>query len=472
MVCCLLIAGCRGGSIHSDAPSPDGSVIASIRVAEVIMPAPDNSPVLSHKSYLRIQRMPPSAASNVTETLITTKPDEQYFLYAGGLTWSPNGRSVAFATGNVAVYGKKQPCRLWFLDISAKPEKALIAEGVHCFRWEDDTHLVYVAQDGAVYRVTVSHDGAPLDLKPLLQGGYLRDAGSHAYHYCGLSAGGFAFNNPLSPNARFLVYAESGSLIILDLSTASIENSFPLLGTPIAFWWDDASRNVVIGVQRKQDSYSHTHHYYLYQREKGTLTPLANRLKDTSQFSAWRPSGGGRVWCSDGKHLVLNSGHPYYKTWLFDTTSLAAVWMEREMKGLKAGIPSPLTMVPLPLEDGEYDSSRDPLPAYPDLGTTNHVSMEQKRNKTIRANNASKVVIEPSPHRNRLAVCLPVGERKNAKSTSTCFLLSIGATQKGEASLVVHSTTEVEGGERFLWTSDGRRLLFGAGAKWRWASVH
>ena len=504
MACSLVSAGCRGGSTHSFTPSPDGSVIASIRVVEVFIPTIECNPkILSHKSYLKVQQMPPSTKSSLTETLITNEPDQQYFLYAGGLTWSPNGRSVAFTTGNVVVYGKRQPCRLWVVGISAKPKKALIAENVHSSRWEDDTHLVYVTAAGAVYRTTVSDDGAVLEPKTLFPGGYLSDADAYAYHYCGLSdSGGFAFNNPLSPNAHFFVYANSGSLTIVNLSTATIEKSFPLIGTPITFWWDDASRNLVIGVQRKKDSYSYTHHYYLYQRERGTLTALANRLADTSQFSPYKPSNQGRVWCSDGQHFVLSSGYPYYKTWLFNTASLAAVWMEKGIKGIQAGASSQLTMVPLPLEDHEYDSSRAPLPAYPDWSATNHVSMEQERNKMIDANSASKVVIEPSPHGNLLAVRLPESEQKDAKSTSTYYVLKIDTDAKGETVLVVpkkilfDQKIAFEGEqslivrfllgitpkkkreawmeafrESFSWTDDGRGLLFVAGDKFRLESI-
>ena len=464
---CSLMAGCIQQDLSMFTPSPDGSVIASIKIVKRFIPGPEPK-YISHKAYLMIQKIPPSTDLGLTEMLITDDRYELYFLN-GGLTWSPNGRSVAFTTGNVKFDGN-QPCRLWIVGISANPQKALIAENVHSFRWENDTHLVYVTKDGEVYRATISDDGAVLEPKTLFPGGYLSDADVYAYHYCGLSdSGGFAFSNPLSPNAHFFVYANSGSLMIVNLSTATIEKSFPLIGTPITFWWDDASRNLVIGVQRKKDSYSYTHHYYLYQRERGTLTAIANRLADTSQFSPYKPSNQGRVWCSHGQHFVLSSGYPYYKTWLFNTASLAAVWMEKGIKVIQAGASSQLTMVPLPLEDHEYDSSRAPLPAYPDWSATNYVSMEQERNKMIDANSVSKVVIEPSPHGNLLAVRLPESEQKDAKST--CYVLEIATDPKGEMSLAVRKKIEFGRGESFLWRVDGRGLLFVADDKFRLESI-
>ena len=350
MMVCSLVSACSRGGTHSFTPSPDGSVIASIREVEVFIPAPDNPPVISDKSYLRIQKIPLSTESSLTEMLITDERGEHFFLHHGGLTWSPNGRSVAFTTGNVAIdYAKRRPCRLWIVGISAKPKKALIAENVHSFRWADGAHLVYVTEAGEVYRATISDDGAVLELKTLFSAGNLDGAYDYAY-----LLPQYEFNNPLSPHADYFVYGNGRNLTIVNLSTATIEKSFPLIGVPIKFWWDDAGRDCVIGVMKKTGEYKCTYHYYLYQREGGTLANLVNQLEDTSRaVSPYAPSGYGRVWCSDGKHFVLNSGYPYYKTWLFNTASWSAVWMEREIKKIKDETSSQLTMAPLPLEHRE-----------------------------------------------------------------------------------------------------------------------
>jgi len=493
MACSLVSAGCRGGSTHSFTPSPDGSVVASIRVAEVIIPAPDNAPVISHKSYLGIQRIPLSTEPSLAEILITNDRFEQYFLYRGGLTWSPNGRSVAFTTGNVGIDGN-QPCSLWFVGISAKPQKALIAENVHSFRWKDDTHLVYVTKDGEVYRATISDNGAILELKTLFSVGNLDGAYDYAYH---LSR--YEFDNPLSPNAEYFVYRNGRNLTIANLSTATIEKSFPLNGMPFRFWWNDAGRNCVIEVGEGNGTHQNRppYHYYLYQRERGTLTNLGDQLK-----SEWMSSSYGRVWCSDGKHLVLNSGYPYYKTWLFNTASRSAVWMESEITKIKEGTLSQLTMVPLPLEHLEYDSSQAPLPERPSGLDPNQLSVEEKRSKMIHANSESRVAIEPSPQGNLLAVCLPESEQKDSKSTSTYYVLKIETDAKGETVLVVQKKIlfdkkiAFEGEqslivrfllgitpkkkreawmeafrESFSWTDDGRGLLFVAGDKFRLESI-
>jgi hypothetical protein len=262
--------------------------------------------------------------------LITDERGEHFFLHHGGLTWSPNGRSVAFTTGNVAIdYAKRRPCRLGIVGISAKPKKALIAENVHSFRWEDDTHIVYVAEDGEVYRVTISDYSAVLELKTLFSAGNLEGDYDYAYH---LSR--YEFDNPLSPHADYFFYKNGGNLTIVNLSTATIEKSFPLPGIPIKFWWDGAGRDCVIGVGEEKGTHLNrpSYHYYLYQRGRGTLTNLGNQLE-----SEWLLPGYGRLWCCDGKHFVLNSGYPYYKTWLFNTASWSAVWMEREMESIKDG---------------------------------------------------------------------------------------------------------------------------------------
>lgn|GEM_PF-4540101 len=448
---CSLLSACSGGYTDSFTPSPEGGVIASIKTGGVSIPDIYPPVVISYKSYLRIQKIPPSTDLSLTETLITKDHKEPCF---GGLTWSPNGRSVAFTTGNVARdYVERRPFRLWTVGLSGKPKKSLIAENVHSFRWEDDTHLVYVTEDGEIYRAAISDDVAVLELKTLFSAGHLLDADDRAYHYCGLSGGGFEFNNPISPNSKYFVYGNGSNLTIVNLSTAAIEKSFPLDGLPISFWWDDGSGNLVIGVQKKKDRYEYTHHYYLYQLERGLLTNIANRLEDTSQFSPYKPSGR-RVWLSDGKHFILNSGYPYHKTWLFNTASLSAVWMEREIERFEDGnFSQPQRIITtLPLEDGEVDSSKEPLPG---------------------------LVIEPSPAGNLLAVRLPEGKQKHEKQTSTCYVLKIVTGPKGEMSLDVVKKVESRRIKRFIWsiredfiwTADGRGLLFVAGDKFRLESI-
>ncbi len=293
---CSLMAGCTQQDLSVFTPSPDGTVIASIKIVKRFIPGPE--PIyISHKAYLRIQKIPPSTDLSLTEMLITDDRYELYFLN-GGLTWSPNGRSVAFTTGNVGIDGN-QPCRLWIVGISANPPKALIAENVHSFRWEDDTHLVYVTKDGEIYRATISDDGAVSELRTLFSAGNLDGAYDYAYH---LSGYGYEFNNPLSPHADYFVYRNGRSLTIVNLFTATIEKSFPLLGMPIKFWWDDAGRNCVIGLGEEKGTHYNRppYHYYLYQREGGTLTNLGNQLE-----SEWWLSGDGRVWCGDGKHFIM-----------------------------------------------------------------------------------------------------------------------------------------------------------------------
>lgn len=430
-------AGCQSVSRHSPAPSPDGSVIASIDRVDFDLMGPE--PIHIYRgAYLTIQRIKQSREPGFTSIQIADK--SEYFSRSGGLYWSPNGRSVAFTTfPNKAI--RPETCRLWIVGIYAKPMKNLIAEDVYSFRWVDDTHMVYVTEDGEVYRATISDGGDIRKLEPLCSVGDLRDTdGRLAYHYPGLhDSGGYKFNNPLSPNAQFFVYGDGQNLTIVNLSTATIEKSFPLTGKPIKFWWDDGSSNLLIGVQKKKEGKygytGHTHHYYLYQRESGTLTNIINRLEDTSQFSPYEPSGYGRVWLSDGKHFILHSGYPYYKTWLFNTASLSAVWIEREIGRFKDGnFSQPQRLIAtLPLEDGEVDSSKEPLPKSPHWDDPNY----EKRGKMIEKNSSSRVVIEPSPVGNLLAVRLPEGKKKEGKSTSTCYVLKIVTDPKGEMFLDV-----------------------------------
>ena len=464
MVFNLMSAGCQSVGRHSLTPSPDGSVIALIDSVDFDIMGPE--PIHIYRgAYLRIQRIQQSRERGFTSIKIADK--SEYFSRSGGLYWSPNGRSVAFTTS--------PNDRLWIVGIYAKPKKNLIAEDVYSFRWVDDTHMVYVTQDGDVIEANLLDDGTVNERKTLFSVGDLRDTdGRLAYHYPGLSgSGGFKFNNPLSPNAQFFVYGTGQNLTIVNLSTATIEKSFPLTGTPIKFWWDDGSSNLLIGVQKKKkrEYIEDTHHYYyLYQRESGTLTNIINRLEDTSQFSPYETSGHGRVWLSDGKHFILNSGYPYYKTWLFNTDSLSTVWMEREMERFEDGNFSQRQrlIATLPLEDGEVDSSKEPLPKLP---REHDANLYEKRRKMIEKNSSSRVVIEPSPAGNLLAVRQPEGRQRHEKQTSTCYVLKIVPGPKGELSLDV--LKKIESGikkrflwidywipEDFFWTADGRGLLF------------
>lgn len=210
------------------------------------------------------------------------------------------------------------------------------------------------------------------------------------------------------------------------------------------------------------------------------MTNIINRLEDTSQFSPYEPSGYGRVWLSDGKHFILHSGYPYYKTWLFNTASLSAVWIEREIGRFKDGnFSQPQRLIAtLPLEDGEVDSSKEPLPKSPHWDDPNY----EKRGKMIEKNSSSRVVIEPSPVGNLLAVRLPEGKKKEGKLTSTCYVLKIVTDPKGEMFLDVVKKGESGIKKRFLWidfwvdedlfwTADGRGLLFFAGDKFRFESI-
>ena len=79
---------------------------------------------------------------------------------------------------------------------------------------------------------------------------------------------------------------------------------------------------------KERDTWKKTYDYYLYQSGEGTLRKLFGDITD--KFSG-KSGESGRVWASGGKQFVLNSGYPHYKTWLFDTDSWRAVWMENEI---------------------------------------------------------------------------------------------------------------------------------------------
>lgn len=471
MVCSLMSAGCQSVWTHSLTPSPDGSIIASIDRVEVqILVVAE--PIRIYKgAYLKIQRIQQSKEPGFTKMQVADKGE--YFSSYGGLYWSPDGRKVAFTTSPKAI--RSETCRLWIVDIYAKPEKNLIAENVYSFRWVDDTHMVYVTEAGDVIRTTLLDGGIVSERKTLFSVGYPFDNIDGEYKYTTYLSR-YEFDNPLYPHADYFVYGNGRDLMIVNLSTATIAMSFPLDGMPIKFWWDDAGRDCVIGVEvseketyrdcvtgvmKERNSWKKTYDYYLYQSEEGTLRKLFGNIGD--KFSG-KSGKSGRVWASNGKQFVLDSGYPHYKTWLFDKDSWRAVWMENEIKKIKDGDSSQLTMTPLPLE---YDSSLDDL----EKSDPSDEKLREKRNKIIDENSSSHVEITPSPGRDLLAVRLPEGRQKGAKETSTYYVLKIVTGPKGEMSLDVVERVESGRKKRFLWidfwipenvfwTADGRGLLF------------
>jgi hypothetical protein len=228
---------------------------------------------------------------------------------------------------------------------------------------------------------------------------------------------------------------------------------------PIKFWWSDAGRDCVIGVEvsgKGRDTWKKTYDYYLYQIEEGTLKKLFGDITD--KFSG-KSGKSGRVWASGGKQFVLDSGYPNSKTWLFDTDSWLAVWMEREIKKIKDGDSSQLTMTPLPLE-------------------------AEERDKVTTENTPFRLEITPSPHRDLLLVHLLEGKWGAPKYPSTCYVLKIVTGPKGEISLNV--LKKIESGRKgsflwmddwiteiYFWTADGRGLLFTdfRGEKFRSVSI-
>lgn len=488
MVCSLMGAGCQSVDTHSLTLSPDGNVIASIDRVEVQLVAP-GEPIRIYKgAYLRLQRIQQSKEPGFTKMQIADKGE--YFSSYGGLYWSPNGRSVAFTTWHKA---EPETRRLWIVGIYAKPKKTLIAENVYSFRWVDDSHMVYVTEAGDVIRATILDDGVVSEQKPLFSVGHSVDNLDGGYKYTSYLSR-YEFDNPLSPHADYFVYGNSRDLTIVNISTATIAKSFPLTGMPIKFWWDDAGRNCVIGVEvsqketyrdcvtgvmKERNTWKKTYDYYLYQREEGRLRKLFGDISD--KFSG-KSGESGRVWASGGKQFVLDSGYPHYKTWLFDTNSWCAVWMERKIKKIKDGDSSQLTITPLPLE---YDSSLDHLFEI-SVSDPNYLSLEEKRNKITTANFRSRVDITPSPRGDLLAVRLSEGRQKYAVQTPTTheinYILKITTDPTGEMALDVRK--RIESGinksflwtdfvidEDFLWTSDGRGLLFVAGDKLRLETI-
>lgn len=301
MVCSLMSAGCERVITHSLTPSPEGSVIASINTGEVELIVPPE-PIRRYKgAYLTIQRIQQTKEPSFTKILIADKNEGISLL--GGLYWSPNGRRVAFTTRNH---------RMWIVDIYANPEKNLLAENVYSFRWVDDTHIVYVTQDGEIYRATISDGGAILEIKTLFSVGHSVDNLDGEYEYTTYLSR-YEFDNPLSPHADYFVYGNGRDLMIVNLSTATIAKSFPLTGMPIKFWWDDAGRNCVIGVEvseketyrdyvtgvmKERNTWKKTYDYYLYQSEEGTLRKLFGGITDkfSGKFSGTTSGDSGRVW--------------------------------------------------------------------------------------------------------------------------------------------------------------------------------
>lgn len=450
MVCSLMGAGCQSVDTHSLTLSPDSSVIASIDRVEVQLLAPGKPIRIYRGAYLKIQRIKHSKEPSFTKMLIADK--DEFLSLSGGLYWSPNGRRVAFTT-----YPKANPIpqtfSLWIVDIYAKPEKNLIAENVYSFRWVDDTHIVYVTHDSDVIQATLLDDDTVSEEKTLFSVGHPVDNLVGEYKYS-IYLSRYEFDNPLSPHADYFVYGNGRDLRIVNLSTSTIAKSFPLTGMPIKFWWNDAGRDCVIGFEvsgKGRDAWKKTYDYYLYQGEEGRLTKVFGDITD--KFSG-KSSESGRVWASGGKQFVLNSGYPHYKTWLFDTNSWSAVWMEREVKKIKDGDSSPLTMTPLPLD----------------------------YNKITNANSSSHVEITPSPRGDLLAVRLPEGRQKyavqNPEGYVLNYVLKIVTGPKGELSLDVEKKIESGIKKSFLWmdfwidedlfwTADGRGLLFVTGDKFR-----
>lgn len=434
-------AGCQSVSRQSLTPSPDGSVIASIDRVDFDIMGPE--PIHIYRgAYLRIQRIEQSREPGFTSMQIADK--SEYVNRQGGFYWSPNGREVAFITFPKTVR-RPEICRLWIVDIYAKPKKNLIAENVYSFRWVDDNHMVYVTLDGDVIQATLLDDGIVSEEKTLFSVGHPVDNYHGEYEYTTYCSR-YEFDNPLSPHADYFVYGNGRDLRIVNLSTSTIAKSFPLTGMPIKFWWNDAGRDCVIGVEvsgKGRDTWKKTYDYYLYQSEEGTLRKLFGDITD--KFSG-KGGESGRVWASGGKQFVLNSRYPNSKTWLFDTDSWLAVWMENEIKKIKDGDSSPLTMTTLPLEAKERDKV-----------TTENIPL--------------RVAITPSPRRDLLLVHLLEGEWRTPKYPSTCYVLKIIPGPKGEISLDVLKKIESGRKESFLWmdfwvpecifwTADGRTLLF------------
>jgi len=444
MVCNLMSAGCQSVSRGDLTPSPDGSVIASIDgvVFDIMGPEPIH---IYRGAYLRILRIKQSREPGFTSMQIADK--SEYVNRHGGFYWSPDGRKVAFTTYPEPLGPEAR--RLWIIDIYAKPKKNLIAENVYSFRWVDDTHIVYVTQDGDVIQATLLDDGIVSEEKTLFSVGHPVENLRGEYKYT-VYCSRYEFDNPLSPHADYFVYGNGRDLTIVNLSASTIAKSFQLIGMPIQFWWDDAGRDCVIGVEASD---KWTYHYYLYQSEEGTLKKLSGDIK--GKFSG-ESGESGRVWASSGKQFMLKLK---YKTWLFDTNSWCAVWMENEIKKIKDGDLSPLTMTPLPLE-------------------------AEERDKVTTENTPFRVDITPSPRKDLLLVHLLEGEWRTPKYPSTCYVLKIIPGPKGEISLDILKKIESGRKESFLWmdfwvpecifwTADGRGLLFTNlwGDKFRFVSI-
>ena len=118
----------------------------------------------------------------------------------------------------------------------------------------------------------------------------------------------YEFDNPLSPHADYFVYDNGRDLTIVNVSTATIAKSFPLTGMPIKFWWNDAGRDCVIGVEvsgKERDTWKKTYDYYLYQSGEGTLrklsgtSPISSVEKVANLAASGQAVGSSLCWIPD-----------------------------------------------------------------------------------------------------------------------------------------------------------------------------
>jgi len=434
----LLILGYLHGDIASFEPSPDGRSVAALRDAELSLPAAHGGPVLLHKIYLRIQETTASAAQRARELRIDNEDGESY---SGGLVWSPDSRKVAFTTK------KDDARRLWVAAISSF-KKSLVAGDIHTFRWEDPSHLVYVAGDGEIFRTAVSEDGVAGEPKFIFSAGKLDGAEQYAYHFYGSGNG---FNNPLSPRADKFLYGDRGSLTAVNLASAGAKKSFPVLGLPVRFWWDEAGKKCLVeSMEGTGTGYSNPpYHYYLYRTEGAALTLIASQA--VSEAGA---PGHGRLWFGGGRHFVLSSKYPAYMTWLVDTESLSAAWMESEAKKLKDGAASRLSMIPLPLTHLERDPDKEPLPD-PDIDAEDFLEAEAKRGKMIDANLAEAVAMTPSPRGDSFLLWSSLEGKRN----SVCRMVKLETDHAGSSSISVVKKIEIPDQESLACKEDGSGFL-------------
>ena len=434
----LLILGFLHGTMGGVVPSHDGRSVASIRNAELRMPAADNSPLLLQRVYLRIQGTQLPAGQKAQEVRIDNEDGECFFAH-GGLVWSPDGRSVAFTNK------QNDARRLWVVGMAAKLKRSPVAGDIHAFRWEDDSHLVFANGAGDIFRTAVSADGPIGEMKLLFSAGRLADAYQYDYHLDG------AFDNPLSPKADRFLYGDRGSLTAVNLASPAIKKSFPVLGLPVRFWWNDAGNKCVVeSMEGTNTGYENPpYHYYLYRTDNAALTLLA------SQSQAEAGASDDRIWFSDGRHFVLNSGYPAYMTWLVNTETLSAAWMEPEIKKLNDATTSLIPMVPLPLEHLERNAYKEPLPV-PDVNADDFVEVEKRRNMRIEADSAGGVSISPSPRGDYFLVWGRYGQ-KDSSGNFVWRVIKLGSDSAGSISLV--KKIAVPDPQSLYWKPDGQGFL-------------